>query len=410
MKVALLTLGCRVNQSESSVIEGTLKENGITIVNLSDNPDFCIINTCTVTSKSDYQSRQLIRRAARTGAKVLVTGCYSELKSEEATSIPGVFKLIENRRKYEITDIVMGTKIDPFYGNCSRSRPYLKVQDGCNFKCAYCSVPLARGKSRSIPVEDAVRTAHFIAEQGYNEIVLTGIHLGTYGFDLKEKSNLNDLIKKILLETKIHRLRLSSLEINEINDEFIELLQEDRICRHLHLPLQSGSNKILNLMKRRYSAQQFSKKIMMIFRKVENISLGSDIIAGFPGEGEEEFLKTYTLLRELPFSYLHIFPFSPRPYTEAAEMTTKPSRDVVRKRMEKLLELNRIIRARYMSSQVSRILEVIVEEKINEGTVAGTSSNYLKISALSDIYIRGSLVFVRPTSIVDGALRGSVIR
>lgn len=410
MKVALLTLGCRVNQSESSVIEGTLKENGITIVNLSDNPDFCIINTCTVTSKSDYQSRQLIRRAARTGAKVLVTGCYSELKSKEATSIPGVFKLIENQRKYEITDIVMGTKTDPFYGNCNRSRPYLKVQDGCNFKCAYCSVPLARGKSRSIPVEDAVRTAHFISEQGYNEIVLTGIHLGTYGFDLKEKANLTDLIKKILLETKIHRLRLSSLEINEINDEFIELLQEDRICRHLHLPLQSGSDKILNLMKRRYSVQQFSKKVMMIFRKVENISLGSDIIAGFPGEGEEEFLKTYTLLRELPFSYLHIFPFSPRPYTEAAEMPTKPSRDVVRKRLEELLELNRIIRARYVSSQLSRILEVIVEEKINEEIVAGTSSNYLKISALSDIYNRGSLVFVRPTSIVGGALRGSVIR
>ncbi len=408
MKVALLTLGCRVNQSESSVLEGTLKESGISIVDLNEKPDFCIINTCTVTAKSDYSSRQLIRRAARSGAKVIVTGCYSELKPKEVRAIPGVSEIIENKRKYEIANIITNKESDLFFGNFRRSRPYLKVQDGCNFRCSYCSVPLARGISRSIPVEEAVRRADFISEQGYNEIVLTGIHLGTYGLDLEEKSHITDLIKKILMETGIFRIRLSSVEINEVKDELIELLQEDRVCKHLHLPLQSGSNKVLNLMRRHYSVEYFSRKLESIWRRVENISIGTDVIAGFPEEGNEEFLETYKLLSDLPFSYLHIFPFSVRPDTEASKMRTRISQRVVNSRIEKLTDLNRIKKERYMLAQIDRKLDVIIEEKVSRDAICGTSGNYVKV-AFSAEYKKGSIVFVSPTRIVGERLEGRAI-
>jgi len=408
MKVTLLTLGCRVNQSESSVLEGTLKENGISIVNLSEKPDFCIINTCTVTAKSDYNSRQLIRRAARSGAKVIVTGCYSELKPTEVRMIPGVSNLIENKRKYEIVKLITSEEPPLFFGNFRRSRPYLKVQDGCNFRCSYCSVPLARGRSRSISVEEAVRRAQFISERGYNEIVLTGVHLGTYGFDLDQKSNITDLIKKILTKTGIFRIRLSSLEINEVNDELIELLQEDRICKHLHLPLQSGSDKVLNAMKRRYTVEHFSRKLEAVWNKVKNISLGTDVIVGFPEEREEEFFETYNLLSDLPFSYLHIFPFSVRPGTEAAHMNVRTHQDVVKKRIEKLRALNAIKKERYMKAQIGRKLDVIIEEKFFPGTVCGTSGNYVKV-AVSPEQVRGSVVFVRPTRVAVEMLEGVAI-
>jgi threonylcarbamoyladenosine tRNA methylthiotransferase MtaB len=409
MKVSLLTLGCRVNQSETSIVEGTLKENGITIVNLSEKPDFCVINTCTVTSKSDYNSRQLIRRAVRTGARVIVTGCYSQLKPDEVKAIPGVFELVDNIRKYEIVETIVGKRTDPVFGNVNRSRPYLKVQNGCNFRCSYCSVPLARGRSESIPLDEAVRRAKLIEDQGYNEIVLTGIHLGAYGRDLKEKSRLADLIRNILLTTTAVRLRLSSLEINEVTDELIELLQEDRICEHLHLPLQSGNNKILNLMNRHYTVEYFSKRLNMMFSKVENIALGSDIIVGFPEEGEEEFAETFAALTDLPFSYLHVFPFSPRPHTEAANMKNRPPHSIVKKRVERLKELNELKKKRYLSGQINRVLDVVVEERIGDNTISGTSSNYLKIAAHSERYSRGSVVAVRSAKIVGSMLMGIVI-
>jgi threonylcarbamoyladenosine tRNA methylthiotransferase MtaB len=410
MRVALLTLGCRVNQSESSVIEGTLEANGVTIVNLNDNPDYCIVNTCTVTQKSDYNSRQMIRRGVRNGARVIVTGCYAQLRPDEIASIQGVTEIVDNRRKYEIIHKILEKPLEPCFGKSSHSRPYLKVQDGCNFTCSYCSVPIARGKSVSTPVEDVLRRAGQLVDEGYQEIVITGIHLGTYGNDLLPKTGLVSLIKRILLETKIHRLRLSSIEIGEVNDELIELIQEDRLCRHLHLPLQSGSNAILGAMRRNYSRESFIRSLDRIHSRIRNVSIGTDVIVGFPGEGASEFAETLELLENAPVTYMHIFPFSARPGTEAYHYKDRPSSGTVRSRLEKLRELNAEKKERYLNAQLDAILEVVVEEKVCGDAFSGTSDNYLKVLSSGKGILKGSVVSVRPERVCDGHLEGSLIR
>ncbi len=411
MKVSLFTLGCRTNQSESSIIEGTLKENGVKIVGLDDDPDFCIVNTCTVTSKSDYNSRQLIRRAARAGAKVIVTGCYAHLKPEEINAISGVTEVVDNRGKYSIVNKIIDKSAELYFGNYSRCRPYLKVQDGCNLKCSYCTVPLARGKSRSVPANEVIKRAKVIESKGYNEIVLTGIHLGSYGKDLEKKTNLNYLLKRILKETNIYRIRLSSLEIKEVDDELTELIQDDRVCKHLHLPLQSGSNRILKLMRRNYSAEHFLNKINKISTQVKNISIGTDVIVGFPEEEESDFNDTFRLISELPISYIHVFPFSSRPNTEASLFINmnKQQHGTVKKRMEQMKALNRVKKRGYMETQINRTIDIITEERIDENTIVGTSSNYIKIKVHMREYNKGSIIFVRPVKIINEIMKGFVI-
>lgn len=409
MKVAVLTLGCRVNQSESAVIEGTLKVNGVTIVDLKEIPDVCIVNTCTVTAKSDYTSRQLIRKAAKTGAKVIVTGCYSHLKKDEVRSILGVIEIVDNTRKHEIVNFITGKESGLVFSHFSRSRPHLKVQDGCNFRCSYCSVPLARGRSKSVPLHEVLRRVQTIEAAGYNEVVLTGIHLGSYGQDLADKSSLNHLIKNILKFSHLKRIRLSSLEINEIDDELIELLQDIRLCSHLHIPLQSGNDKILKLMRRNYTLTEFSSKIHKIFSKVENISVGSDIIVGFPGEGDEEFMNTYNFLNSYPFSYLHIFPFSVRPDTAASRMKAMVQDNIIKKRLDILMELSRDKKRIYLRNHLYSILDVIIEEITNDSYAIGTSGNYIKVSMPFDNVKKGSIVFVRILRASDNLLEGYII-
>ncbi len=408
-RAAVLTLGCRVNQSESSVIEGTLRENGISIVSLTESPDFCVINTCTVTGKSDANSRQLIRKAIRTGATVIVTGCYAQLKPDEAAGINGVFAVVPVEQKERIADIILGRRAEPVYHIHDRSRPYLKVQDGCNFSCSYCAVPLARGGSRSLHPDIALQRAQEIDAHGYHEVVLTGIHLGSYGQDLPEKTSLAKLVKRILKHTRIARIRLSSLEINEIDDELLDVLGEARICRHLHLPLQSGSDNILRRMNRNYSAAGYRKKLTNIVGMFRGISVGTDIIVGFPGETPEDFNLTYVLIEELPISYLHVFPYSSRTGTAASLMKPPVPDDVIAERTESLKLLNRAKKELYARKQFGRILDVIVEEKVSSGVMAGTSSNYLKIRVNSDTLRRGTLVYIRSAEFNGSELRGIVV-
>ena len=409
MKVAVLTLGCRVNQAESSVLKGTLEENGITIVELKEKPNFCIVNTCTVTAKSDYNSRQLIRRAARAGAKVIVTGCYAQLRKNEISNLPGEIELIDNTRKYDIVNLITGKENIPVFSHFSRSRPYLKVQDGCNFRCSYCSVPLARGISRSVPLSEVLNRVRAIEGGGYNEIVLTGIHLGSYGKDLAEKTSLKQLIKYILKSSSIKRIRLSSLEINEVDEELIELMQDIRLCSHLHLPLQSGSDKILKLMRSNYASSEFSAKLEDIFSKIDNISVGSDIIAGFPGEGDIEFMYTYDFLKAFPFAYLHVFPFSVRPDTEAGKMHDRVQNHVIKKRVDRLMELGREKKRSYFQKQVHGVLDVIIEEKNVDHHSLGTSGNYIKVAVHGNNIKKGSLVSVKILSSRDNILEGFII-
>jgi threonylcarbamoyladenosine tRNA methylthiotransferase MtaB len=449
MKVSILTLGCRVNQSESDIIEANLKRAGWYITDLSGHPDYCIINTCTVTAKSDYQSRQLIRRAVRTGAKAIVTGCYSQLRPEEIVNIKGVVGIVDNKDKSKIINILSNTHNDsstqrgikmslrvptcraeailrdeiPRYArndtlvsnnndrigtfiSYNRSRPYLKVQDGCNFSCSYCAVPMARGRSRSIAVHEALKRAEEIESADYNEIVITGIHLGSYGYDLTPKTKLSELLKNLLKNTKIPRIRISSIVINNVDYELIELIQDKRICKHLHLPLQSGDDSILRRMKRTYSLRHYMSTLDTIMKKLPDIAIGTDIIVGFPGEGNHEFSNTKELLKFIPISYMHIFPFSPRPNTLASQMVNQNTSSVKKNRLNELKALNAMKKTAYMTSNIGKTLDIIIEEKGGDNTSIGTSGNYLKVKIPSNKYTKGALVRVRITGIEKNILIG----
>ncbi len=410
MKVSIITLGCRVNQAESDSLEATLKENGATIVELKDNPDVCIVNTCTVTAESDHNSRQLIRRASRAGSRVIVTGCYSQMKPSEVSAIPGVEKVIDNSRKDDIIGFLGYIQTRPSVSHPGRSRPYLKVQDGCNFRCAYCSVPFARGRSRSLPLDAALQRARDLEEAGFKEIVLTGIHLGTYGQDLPVKSSLSSLVAAIIKETRDCRVRLSSVEINEIDDELLDLMTTGRICRHLHIPLQSGSDLILTRMRRCYSASSYRRKLDRVVEKAPDISIGTDVIVGFPGENDTLFEETASLLREGSFSYLHVFPFSRRPGTEACDLDGHLPGEVIRERMKIMKCINGIKRRTYADQQIGKTLDVLLEQRIGNGMVVGTSGNYLKIAVSLDAFVRGTVVPVSVAEICEGTLVGMVIQ
>jgi threonylcarbamoyladenosine tRNA methylthiotransferase MtaB len=404
MKVSVLTLGCKVNQSESYDLESSLIKHGSDLVPLDKQPDYCIINSCTVTAKSDYQSRQLIRRALRSGAKVIVTGCYAQLRPHEIRKIDPQISIFNNDNKSHIINMITNNIESNTSFYFKRSRAYLKVQDGCNFSCTYCVVPLARGKSRSIIASEIIDKAIDLEKAGYKEIILTGIHLGLYGYDLSPKTNLSEVLKIILKKTTIPRIRLSSLEVNEINDEIIEALQDNRVCPHLHVPLQSGDDHILRLMKRNYNVKKFSTKIEHITKKVKDIAFGTDVIVGFPGEGEKEFTNTKNTIRSIPLAYLHIFPFSKRPNTEASRMKNENTKQIMHDRYVQLNAMHISKKNEYMSSYIDKTLDVITEKRGVGNTVVGTSSNYLKIIVPSLSYHKGSLIRVRVVGICNNKL------
>jgi len=407
VKVLLLTLGCKVNQAESSQMAAELVAHGCNVVELDGDPDLCIINTCSVTSKSDYQSRQLIRRAAKTGSKVIVTGCYSELNEEAVRSMSEVAMVVNNNDKRCI--------INNLYSSAScnnlkvahngRSRHFVKVQDGCDNACSYCVIPMARGSSRSRAINEVIDEINS-AEEFYNEVVITGIHLGSYGYDIIPKVTLSLLLRTILLRTNVKRIRLSSLEINEIDDELLELIQEERVCKHLHIPLQSGDNKILGMMGRKYNILQFKDNMLSIVRKLPEISIGSDIIAGFPGECQSEFENTKKFIEDAPISYIHVFPFSARKGTRAYEMTPRVNDYVKKERCEILRSLGRKKKYEYMHRQAGKILDLLIEEIRKDGTCIGTTGNYLRARVCVENPRLKDVVYVRIAEIIDDTLIG----
>ncbi|TAL22108.1 MAG: tRNA (N(6)-L-threonylcarbamoyladenosine(37)-C(2))-methylthiotransferase MtaB [Nitrospirae bacterium] len=421
MKISVLTLGCKVNQAESSAIEGGIEKSGHKIVDISEKPDVCIINTCTVTSKSDYQSRQLIRKAHRAGARVLVTGCYSELNRESVRAMEGVAEVIDNDHKPDIvTKIIDKTYIVTKDGADNphllkggegglpaerRSRLFIKIQDGCNYSCSYCAIQKARGISKSVEPETVVEMIDKAVESGYKEAVLTGIHLGAYGRDLEPNVTLSNLLITILKKTKICRIRLSSIGVREVDDDLLEVLSGRRVCNHLHIPLQSGDDNILKAMNRPYNSRQFSFKIEEICKKIPEIAIGTDIIVGFPGEGEAEFQNTYKLLEVLPISYMHIFPFSARPGTKALKMPDNTPFQLKKKRARVLDDLNGRKKVEYMTKQLGKTLNVLVEENY-DGVCCGTSGNYLKIAMPQGACSRGTLVNARVEGFREGQLVG----
>jgi threonylcarbamoyladenosine tRNA methylthiotransferase MtaB len=402
IKVAISTLGCKVNQYESAGILEMLDENIYMTVPFNTKADYYIINTCTVTGRTDYQSRNLIRRAIRTNpeACIIVTGCYAQVAPYDLARIPGVTLVTGNAEKEHIpqlierlvkgapqllvSDICEAREFSGFnpLKFAGRTRAFLKIQDGCNSYCSYCIVPYARGPSRSLPQMDVLKEIEILASSDYREIVLTGIHLGVYGHDLIPPSNLYEVMNYIEKSEMVRRLRLSSIEIMEISDDMMRLIAEGTvICRHLHIPLQSGDDGILSAMRRNYDSAFFKKRIQEIGEAIPDIAIGIDVMVGFPGEGEKEFDNTLSLIAELPVAYLHVFPYSERQGTGASTLTGKVDESVKRRRGEILRKLGKEKRNAFVRRFVGKKLGVLIEHRkdTDTGLMKGFSDNYIPI-------------------------------
>ncbi len=408
MRVSLQCLGCKVNQAEIADLEQTLIRGGHELVDLSEHPDLCVVNTCTVTSKSDYQSRQLIRKSARSGARVIVTGCYSDMNTKSVSGMDHVEHVVSNQDKSHIINYIDDNinVSDEVISRGSRTRYFLKVQDGCDHSCSYCIVWKARGKSRSVPLEELIEMAKRVSRQGYNEIVLTGVHLGLYGQDLSPGLALSNLVEELLSQTEIRRLRLSSLEINEVTPGLLEIFMDSRVCPHLHIPLQSGDTDVLGSMNRKYDKEYFRHRILEIASRAGDIALGTDIIAGFPTETEEAFENSLSLASELPFTYMHVFPYSSRPGTVAGGLEDIVGHSRRKERAAVLRDLARWKKQDYLRNNIGRDLNVLFEKRGTDGIWFGTSENYLKVKVRSQENLDGALRIVRTSKIENGNLLG----
>lgn len=409
MRISLLTLGCKVNQAETSEMENSLCGKGHRIVAMDESPELCIINTCTVTAKSDYQSRQLIRRAHKAGAKVIVTGCYAELNAGRVAGMEGVEVVVSNENKGNIINMIGAESESDKLNNLGRrSRFMLKVQDGCDDACSYCVIPRARGRSRSLSPDRVIEGIEKAVSAGYKEVVLSGIHLGHYGLDIG--TTLSALVREIIDRSSLARLRLSSIEITEINDDLLRLFESKRLCRHLHVPLQSGDDEVLRLMNRRYDSAYFSELIKRIGEVYRDMAIGTDVIAGFPGEDEEKFNNTLELISGLPFTYIHAFPYSGRPGTAATSMTDNVSDAVKKGRVRILRGLSLKKRDDFIKKLMANqeMLEVLIEEE-SEGLLVGTSGNYLKVHIPKRENTLRSIVPVRLSGLAAGGAYGKPI-
>ncbi|MDI6714459.1 MAG: tRNA (N(6)-L-threonylcarbamoyladenosine(37)-C(2))-methylthiotransferase MtaB [Thermodesulfovibrio sp.] len=374
MKICLITYGCKVNQAESQKWERILNAYGYEITDEKDKADFWIINTCAVTHKAEIQSRQIINKAKKLGIKTFVTGCYVNL-TENLDG--GNIKFIPNCNK----DLIINnfSRINESKNlKISRHRAIIKIQDGCNNYCSYCIVPYLRGKPKSIPPEEILEEINLYESMGIKEIILSGINLGLYGIDFSEKRiNLKQLLKQILKKTSIYRIRLSSIEINHIDEEFLDIIDNKRICKHLHIPLQHGSDRILKLMNRPYNTELYLRKFEEIIKRFPNISIGTDVIIGFPSEKDYDFIETLKIIEDLSFSYLHVFPYSRRPFTKASKMSEQVHEQIKKERVSILNELASRKRNKYLKNFIGKIVEVIVESRKNN-LFSGTSDNYIK--------------------------------
>jgi threonylcarbamoyladenosine tRNA methylthiotransferase MtaB len=397
MRIAFTTFGCKINQYETDILRKDFEARGNTTVPFDAEADVYIINTCSVTAKSDYQCRQKVRSTVRRsrGAKVVVTGCYASTRPDEIKKISGVDLVISNREKAIISESIMSsftipphegriikekTKVEPVH---SKTRGFLKVQDGCNNSCSYCIVPFARGRSRSANPEDVLKEFDRLVQKGCPEIVLTGIHIGSYGIDLNTTTDLTSLIKMLIAKRGESRIRISSIEPKEITDEMISMLGSG-LCRHLHVPLQSGDDAILRSMKRDYSAGFYHELLKRIAYQAPGIALGTDVMVGYPGEGDIEFNNTLELIDSTPLTHLHVFSFSPRPGTAAATMKNQVPEHVKKTRSEELRKLGMKKNLSFRQSHVGVALRVIIEDKADaeSGLLSGLTDNYIRVQVL----------------------------
>jgi threonylcarbamoyladenosine tRNA methylthiotransferase MtaB len=429
-KVAFYTLGCKLNFSETSTIARDFQKEGFERVDFEEIADIYVVNTCSVTENADKQFKQIVKKAIKLNANafVVAVGCYAQLKPEELASVDGVDLVLGATEKFKITDYINDLskndkgevhsceieEADFYVGSYSigdRTRAFLKVQDGCDYKCTYCTIPLARGISRSDALENVLKNAKEISEQGIREIVLTGVNIGDYGKgefgNKKHEHTFLDLIKALDGVEGIERLRISSIEPNLLKNETIDFVAQSRtFVPHFHIPLQSGSNEILKKMKRRYLREVYTDRVANIRRVMPHACIGVDVIVGFPGETDEHFLETYHFLNDLEISYLHVFTYSERDNTEAAEMDGVVPANVRSKRSKMLRGLSVKKRRAFYESQIGSNRTVLFESENKEGYIHGFTENYVKVKMPWDPALVNTLQEVQLTKIdEDGSVR-----
>jgi threonylcarbamoyladenosine tRNA methylthiotransferase MtaB len=431
MRVRLETLGCRLNISEMEALARDFARAGHVIVGQGQAADLCVINTCTVTHVADRKSRQAIRRlaAAQPGACLVVTGCYAQLAAETVRALPGVDLVVGNEDKGRIPEIVrekmaqtLPQVFEPRGGfphgpahPAAHTRAFLKVQDGCDNRCTFCVITLARGRSRSRPIPEVLSEARTLLEAGYREIVLTGVHLGFYGRDLNRRdlAGLTALLRSILEQTAVERLRLSSLEpwdLPELGGDFFDLWADGRLCRHLHLPLQSGCDATLRRMGRRITTAEFAALAESARRAIPGLSLTTDVIVGFPGETEEEFRRSLRFVEAMQFSALHVFPYSPRPGTAAARFPDRPPPDVVRARGAAMRQVGERSGRLFRQQFIGQALEVLWESASGSPPRwRGLTDNYIRVITESASHLRNSITRTRLARLASGGLYGEIL-
>lgn len=424
-KVAFYTLGCKLNFSETSTISRKFQEKGYEKVDFSETPDIYIINTCSVTENADKKCKKVVKEAQKINpeAYVAIIGCYAQLKPKEISEIPGVdavlgaaekFRLIELLDDFVKTpearvlasEIKEATAFNNAYSINDRTRTFLKVQDGCNYHCAFCTIPLARGKSRSDSIENIVRSAKEIAATDVKEIVLTGVNIGDFGIqEGRREERFLDLVKAVDMVEGINRIRISSIEPNLLTNETIDYVsQSNRFVPHFHVPLQSGNNKILRKMRRRYLRELYEDRVSKIKKLMPHCCIGVDVIVGFPGESHEDFLDTYHFLNELPVSYLHVFTYSERANTRAAAMDEVVPLKERQQRSKMLRTLSEKKKRQFYEESLGQMATVLFEDDVADGMMHGFTENYVRVAAKYDPMLINELKTVTLKSVNDKGL------
>jgi threonylcarbamoyladenosine tRNA methylthiotransferase MtaB len=415
------TLGCKVNRYESDGIATELENTGFKKAKRIQDAKICIINTCTVTSKAGMQSRQAIRKIAKSNpdAKIIVTGCHAQIEPDKINKIKQVDEIINHKNKFKISDYIASNNFPDgpnpsFESNICNdtdfqsfkhtvkgemTRAYLKIQDGCNAYCSYCIIPYARGDSRSMQAAEVITNLKNLYSKGFKEAVLTGIHIGSWGLDFEKQSSFTDLLQRIILKKDIPRIRISSIEPMELTDSIIEFASDNaKLCDHFHIPLQSGDDVILKRMKRPYDTIFFKNLINKIHKKVPDASIGIDIIAGFPGETQEHFNRTYSFIKDLPITYLHVFPYSPREGTEAFDFPDRVNSKEIKLRCSLLRKMSKDKKLGFEKAMMNKSLKGIVQTKRDKKTklLKVITSNYLSVLLDDTDNIKGKIIDIIP--------------
>lgn len=421
--MALNTLGCRLNLSETGSLAQGFVDRGYEIVPFGEKADVVFINTCTVTDSADSTCRNLIRKAHKSSpeGKIIVAGCYAQMEPERIAGMQGVDLVLGNTEKYKVfeylneesTESIKVDKTWEFYGAAtteadSHTRAFLKIQDGCNYVCSFCIIPFARGRSRAISVEEAKKQATELVSKGFKEVVLTGVNIGEYERSSGER--LSDLVKTLLDINGLERLRLSSVEPNTITDELLDVLEDSpKFMDHFHIPLQSGDDEILKQMRRRYTVGDYQNIIEKVMKRFPKAGIGADVIVGFPGETNEQFMNTYNLMRDLPLTHFHVFPYSKRKNTTAAKLENHIPHHVKKDRVRALIHLGDAKLRMFAEDQVGSLSQVLFERRDKSGLWTGHTTNYVRVKVESALDLSNQIQTVSLDQAEGEFVRGSLL-